>query len=129
MNGELDDISIQLAHRIALMLLSLVLAGLVLELVRRDYLKERYALLWIATSLSGLIFGIFPRVITWMTGILNFQLLTTLYVISFLYTLGIILAFSVILSHHTERSRTLAQEVALLTNRVSHLEEKQHESD
>jgi heme A synthase len=129
MNGELEIIGIQPAHRIALMLLSLVLVGLVLELVRRDYLKERYALLWIATSLTGLIFGIFPQVIIWITGILNFQLLTTLYVISFLYTLGIILAFSVIISHHTERTRILAQEVALLTNRINHLEEKQHESD
>ena len=128
MNGELDIMSIQPAHRIALMLLSLLLVGLVLELVRRDYLKEKYALLWLATSTAGLIFGIFPRIIIWITSLLHFQLLTTLYAISFLYTLGIVLAFSVIISNQTERNRVLAQEVALLSNRVSRLEEEGHES-
>ena len=36
------------------------LAGLILELVRRGRLKERYALLWLATALFTLFLGVFP---------------------------------------------------------------------
>jgi len=123
MDDALQQITIQPGHRVAITILSLLLVGLVLELVRRDYLKEKYALLWVATSLTGLFIGIFPGILTWLTHTLKFQLLTTLYALSFLYTLGIILAFSVIISRLVERNRVLAQEVALLGNRVRHLEE------
>src|SRR5690606_12981446 len=102
--------------------LSVVLFGLVLELVRRDYLKERYALLWLATSVAGLVIGVFPGLIVSLTLWLRFQMLTTLYVMTFLYTLAIILAFSVVISRLSERNRKLAQEVALLNHRVERME-------
>ncbi|MFP6614815.1 MAG: DUF2304 domain-containing protein [Candidatus Hydrogenedentota bacterium] len=119
----LELVSIQPVHRIALLVLSIVLFVLVIELVRRELLKERYALLWLATSVLGVVIGIFPAIIEWLTASLHFQLLTTLYVVSFIYTLGIILAFSVIITRQIERNRILAQEVALLSNRLDKLEE------
>jgi len=119
----LELVSIQPVHRIALLVLSIVLFVLVIELVRRELLKERYALLWLATSVLGVVIGIFPAIIEWLTASLHFQLLTTLYVVSFIYTFGIILAFSVIITRQIERNRILAQEVALLSNRLDKLEE------
>lgn len=119
----LELVSIQPVHRIALLVLSIVLFVLVIELVRRELLKERYALLWLATSVLGVVIGIFTAIIEWLTASLHFQLLTTLYVVSFIYTLGIILAFSVIITRQIERNRILAQEVALLSNRLDKLEE------
>ncbi|MFP6583094.1 MAG: DUF2304 domain-containing protein [Candidatus Hydrogenedentota bacterium] len=123
----IDDVlpmmSIQPIHRIALLVLSVVLFALVLELVRREKLKERYALLWLGTSVVGVLIGIFPQIIEWATNTLRFQLLTTLYAISFIYVLGIILSFSVIISSLSERNRKLAQEMALLTNRIDSLED------
>jgi hypothetical protein len=115
-------LDIQAPHRVALMILSLILVVIVLELVRREHLKERYALLWLATSGIGLVLGIFPQILVWITTTLRFQLLTTLYAISFLYVLAIILVFSVIISRLSERNRNLAQEIAILSNRISHLE-------
>lgn len=117
-------VSIQPIHRVALLVLSFALFGLVIELVRRELLKERYALLWLATSIIGVIIGIFPRIIEWVTATLRFQLLTTLYAVSFIYTLGIILAFCVVITRQIERNRVLAQEVALLANRVEKLESR-----
>ena len=119
----LELVSIQPVHRIALLVLSIVLFVLVIELVRRELLKERYALLWLATSVLGVVIGIFTAIIEWLTVSLHFQLLTTLYVVSFIYTFGIILAFSVIITRQIERNRILAQEVALLSNRLDKLEE------
>jgi hypothetical protein len=122
-------VSIQPVHRVALLILSVILFGLIIELVRRELLKERHALLCLATSLLGVIIGIFPSIIEWITAALHFQLLTTLYAISFIYTLGIILAFSIIITKQIELNRILAQEVALLSNRLDKLEKTKQNAE
>jgi hypothetical protein len=115
--------TIEPSHRIALGVLGVVLFGLVIELVRREYLKERYALLWLATSALGVVIGIFPGFIVWFAGAFHFQMITTLFVVSFLYVLAIVLSFTIVISRLTEHNRRLAQEVALLAHRVQRVEE------
>ena len=119
-----DTIEIYWHHRIALLALSVSLLVLVLELVRRGYLKERYALLWLATSAMGLIVGIFPGLIVWFSTQFHFQFLTVLLAITFAFTLGLVLTFSVVLSRLSERNRRLTQEVALLRKAVDTLEQR-----
>ena len=121
--NDAAQIAIQAPHRIAITILSVILFALVIELVRREYLKERYALLWLATAGVGLVIGIFPGVIARFAAIVHFQLITTLFVVSFLYVLGIVLGFTVIISKLAERNRRLAQDVALLAHRVQRIEE------
>ncbi len=123
MMEEVQQFAIQPSHRLAIAILSIVLFGLVLELVRRDYLKERYALLWLATSAFGLVIGVLPNLIGRIAHVFHFQMITILFVVSFLYVLGIVLGFSIVISKITERNRRLAQEVALLGNRLERLEE------
>lgn len=120
---------IQPGHRIALMVLSVLLLALVLELVRRDLLKERYALLWLATSGAGLIIGLFPALIEWAAATFNFQLLTLLFVAAFGFLLSVILAYTVVISRLTERNRKLAQECALLAQRLDALENESDTND
>ena len=115
--------TIQPSHRIGLGVLSVMLFVLILELVRREHLKERYALLWLATSGLGLVIGIFPGLIVWFAETFHFQMISILFVVSFLYVLGIVLSFTVIISRLSERNRRLAQEVALLAHRVQRMEE------
>jgi len=122
---EVQEFALQPSHRVAISILSVVLFALILELVRRDYLKERYALLWLGTSAIGLVIGVLPGLIGQFALIFHFQMITILFVISFFYVLGIVLGFSVIISKLTERNRRLAQEVALLGNRLERLEETQ----
>lgn len=116
------------SHRVGLLLVSLGFMLLVLELVRRAHLKERYALLWLAAAACGLGVGLFPRVITWTSAAFGFQYLTVFYVGSFLFLLLLVLAFTVVISKLSERNRTLAQEVALLSRRIEALE-RHDESD
>lgn len=111
-----------LGHRLGLLLVSLALAGLVFELVRRGYLKERFALLWLAISLAGLTVGVFPQLIERVSFWLEFQYLTVFWTASFVFLLMSVLAFTVVISRLTERSRELAQEVALLAQRIEKLE-------
>lgn len=117
---------IQTPHQIGLLVLSLSVFALVLELVRRGHLKERYALLWLGTSACGVIVGVYPNSLVLLSRLLNFQLLTVLFVFFFVLMLGLVLSFSVVISRLAERNRELAQEVALLTQRVDEIE-KRHE--
>ena len=116
-----------LVHRVGLLTVSLVLAGLVFELVRRGALKERYALLWLGVSGLGLLVGIFPGIIERLSLWLEFQYLTVFYTASFLFLLLLVLVFTVVISRLSERSRALAQELALLANRVETLERRVHD--
>lgn len=110
------------SHRVGLLLVSLSFMVLVLELVRRAHLKERYALLWLAAAACGLGVGLFPSVITWTSAAFGFQYLTVFYVASFLFLLLLVLAFTVVISKLSERNRTLAQEIALLSRRIEAME-------
>jgi len=87
-------------------------------------LKERYALLWLAASVFGLIIGVFPQIIVYLADTLRFQYLTVFFVMSFVFGLGLVLAFSVVISRLVERNRRLTQEVALLSHTVKELERK-----
>ena len=75
------------SYRVGLLLVSLSFMILVLELVRREHLKERYALLWLAAAACGLGVGFFPSLITWTSALFGFQYLTVFFVGSFLFLL------------------------------------------
>lgn len=120
-NG-IGQVGFLLVHRIGLLGVSLLLVLLVLELVRRGHLKERYALLWLGVSGAGLVVGLFPGTIVSISLLLNFQYLTVVYVASFLFLMVIVLVFSIVISRMTERNRDLAQEIALLSRRLEDLE-------
>ena len=123
MNGDNPEmIGFYLSHRIGLLLVSVTFMVVVLELVRRSHLKERYALLWLGAALFGLLLGLFPQAIVWFSQTVGFQYLTVFYVLSFVFLLMLVLAFTVVISKLTERNRELAQEMALLAHRVSRLE-------
>jgi hypothetical protein len=119
------QIGFQTAHRYGLLLLSVLLVAFVLELVRRGHLKERYALLWLFAAGCSLIIGLFPGIIVHLSNWLHFQFLTFFFVLSFLFLLLLVLTFTVIISRLSERNRDLAQEVALLNQRVGELEDQE----
>ena len=111
-------------HRVALLALSVLLLLVILELVRRGRFKERYALLWLASALFGLAVGVFPGIIVWIARALHVQFLTVVFGLAFVFFLGLILGFCVVISQLSEQNRELAQELALLANRVKTLEDE-----
>ena len=119
-----EQVEIQLAHRIGILSLSVVLVFLVLELMRRGWLKERYAMLWLATAGGSLLVGIFPGVIVAAANTFHFQYLTVLFSMYFMFTLALVLSFSIVISQLAERNRELTQELALLAHTVNKLERK-----
>lgn len=112
-----------LAHRLGILGVNLALFLVVIELVRRGHLKERYALLWLGVSTAGLLLGLFPGSIVRLSNFFGFQYLTTVFVASFIFLLILVLVFSAVLSRLSERNRTLTQELALLEERLRKLED------
>ncbi|MCF6285281.1 MAG: DUF2304 domain-containing protein [Candidatus Hydrogenedentes bacterium] len=122
--SNVELVGFYLSHRIGLLAVSVLFMAVVLELVRRSHLKERYALLWLAAASCGLVVGLFPQTVVSFSRAFNFQYLTVFFVSSFLFLLLLVLVFTVVISKLSERNRELAQEVALLAHRVTRLEVK-----
>jgi len=99
---------------------SLLLLLIVLELVRGRRLKERYALLWIATGLVLLVLSAWRGGLNTIAGWAGVQTYppAVLFAVATLFILLVLLHFSTVLSKLTDENVELAQRVALLEERV-----------
>lgn len=100
----------------------LLLLIFVVEAVRRSRLKERYALLWLGAAAGMLVLtawrSLLDRVALFL-GVLYGPSL--LFLVALLFLLVILLHFSLVISEHRDKTRRLAQQLALLTYEVERL--------
>ena len=102
----------------------------VIELIRRDRLKERYSLIWLAASMVLIVFS------SWR-GLLHFIALKLgiYYPPSFLFLLAIgflvvlLLHFSTVISSQSDQNKRLAQEIGILRSRLDLLEKSNDSQD
>lgn len=100
---------------LAAFLLSLVIVGVVFEMLRRKKLREKYAALWLFVGIGTLILAAFPRLLTVVAELVGVQLPSNLlFIISILLLLGVCLHLSWEISIVEDETRTLAEEVAIL---------------
>ena len=100
---------------------SLLLILVVLELVRGRRLKERYALLWLATGVVLLVLSIWRdglNTIAGWAGVTSYPP-AVLFAVATLFILLVLLHYSTVLSKLTDENVDLAQRVALLEERMS----------
>lgn len=94
---------------------SIIVTVVLFEMLRRHRLREKYALIWFCIAAGLLIVTIFPVVLTSAAELLHVQVPANL-----LFFLGSLLLLAMSLQHSfelgrlEERTRTLAEEVALL---------------
>lgn len=97
---------------------------IVLELVRRRRLQERYSLGWLASASVLLIFAAIPPLTAFAARLLGIKTpVNFVFLVAFIATVGVLLHFSTVISRLVDRSIHLAQHVALLEERVGRLEE------
>ena len=102
---------------------SFILLLLILELIRRKYLRERYALLWIVAGGFFLFISIRVSLLNRIAHLLGFSIPSNaLFFFGILFLLMLSLALSVITSRLAEKNRILTQTVVLLEKRVADLE-------
>ncbi len=102
-----------------LQVVAVVVTGLiflaVLELVRRRYLAERYALIWMIVAGALLLLAIWTDLLSWGTDLLNIEVPANgLFLAALTVAFLLLLHFSVATSRLSEQTKILAQEVARL---------------
>jgi hypothetical protein len=97
---------------------SLVMLVIVLELVRRKRFLERYALLWLFSTVALLMLAIWKELLEGVaTAIGIVYPPSALFVVAFGFVLVLLLHFSLAVSKLTDQSKLLAQRLALLEER------------
>lgn len=90
------------------------------EMLRRHRLREKYALLWFLIALGALVFAAVPQLLDATTDLLGVQVPVNL-----VFFVGSLVLFMMSLQHSSElgrleeRTRTLAEEVAVLRLELS----------
>lgn len=105
---------------------SIILLLAVLELVRRRRLREKYALLWILTAIVLLVLSLWRGLVDSIAialGISYGPLITI--AVGALFVLVVLLHYSTVISALTDRSAVLAQQVAMLEERLRRLEDEE----
>jgi hypothetical protein len=96
---------------------------IVLELVRRRRLQERYSLGWLASATILLVFAAIPPLTAFAANLLGIKTpVNFVFLVAFVATVGVLLHFSTVISRLVDRSIHLAQHVALLEERLARLE-------
>ncbi len=100
---------------------AVVLLAVVLELVRRRRLLERYALLWLLSAFIVLVLAIWGGALTELAKVLGIvSAPNALFFVALGFTLLLLLHFSVAVSRLTDQTKILAQRLAILEERTEH---------
>jgi hypothetical protein len=100
--------------RIVAAVLAIAFMAMILELIRRHRLQERYSVIWFVAGIAMLAGAAFPDLLRVLANALGVRDVTiALFSLLFLLLLGLALSFSVIVSRQAEQITRLAQEQAL----------------
>ena len=97
----------------------------VIEMLRRGKLRERHTLWWLIAGSVGLVIGFFPSLLEMIAKALGIEVPLNL-----VFFLGVVVLFLVCLQQSSEltrleeRSRVLAEQVALLDARLNEIEHR-----
>ncbi|MFE1645653.1 DUF2304 domain-containing protein [Microbacterium sp. P01] len=103
---------------------ALLILVVVVELLRRGKLRERHTFWWLIAGTLSLLVAVFPSILEALASALGIDV-----PINLVFFVGIVVLFLVCIQQSTEltrseeRTRTLAERVALLDDRVRFLEE------
>jgi hypothetical protein len=102
---------------------AVILLGVIVELLRRRQLREKYAVLWIGVGFVVVLFGFFPGLLNALArsvGVASGASLVLFLGVVFLLLVDIHLSWEA--SRLEEKTRTLAEEVALIRAQLAERE-------
>jgi hypothetical protein len=103
---------------------SAVLLLVVLELVRRRRLLERYALVWLGVAVLLILLSAWNGLLTGAASLIGISYPpSALFAIAFGFVILLLLHFSIAVSRLHDQSKVLAQQLALLEERLSRQED------
>ncbi len=94
---------------------SLIFLLVVLDSVRRQRLREAYALVWLLTSAGMIVLSLWTDSLKLISSLLGIQYPpATLFLLLIIGILLLLFQYSIVISLHNEKITKLAQEIALL---------------
>jgi hypothetical protein len=98
---------------------AVALSLVVLELVRRRRLQERYSMLWLVTCLILIVLAVVPGLLDWTSSAVGIAYPpNALFIAAFGFVLLVLLNFSIAVSRLSEQTSRLAQRLAMLEEQV-----------
>jgi hypothetical protein len=96
----------------------------IIVLLRRHQLREKYAVLWLVIGLMILALVLFPELLFWAAALVGIKVPTNLlFAATLMLLLGVCLHLAWEMSRSEDRTRRLAEEIALLRAKVAALED------
>ena len=114
--------------QILIVVILLIALGALIYIVKKRALELKYVLLWLACDIILLVFALFPElmdVFSEVFGILS--PVNMLFFFGFVFSLMIIFSLTVALSRVTGSVRRMAQEMALMEERLRKYEDQEQE--
>jgi hypothetical protein len=106
----------------------LVIMFVILELVRRRALKERYAILWLVLAIILVVLSLWSSLLEKIADLLNiYYAPSILFSLSLLFIFAIMIHFSVVLSKHSKGYQKMAQRISILEEKLQ--QSNQEETD
>jgi hypothetical protein len=105
-------------------LAAFVLLVIILELIRRRRLQERYALLWLVTAATMFVLALWRDALGELADFAGIAYPPSLlFVLAALFILAVLLHYSTVISRLSDQNKILAQRLALLESRLADAEE------
>ena len=109
---------------------SLIFLLMVLDSVRRQRLREAYALIWIFLAVGMILISLWTDILKFISDILGILYPpATLFLLLLVGILLLLFQYSIVISMHHERILRLTQEIALLKEKLNRTEKTNEPSD
>ena len=108
-----------LEQRLEIIVVSLVMCGLIFELIRRRRLMERYAILWLLAGVTVVVLSVGQDLLVKLAHGAGISYApSAVFAIAFLFVLAMLVQFSITISRLSDQNTALAQRLALLQQRL-----------
>ncbi len=106
-------------------IVSLLLLGTTIELIRRRYLEEKYAISWLLACVFFLVCSVNLKIVAFLSSLAGVMLPSNfLFLLAFLFLLIVTLSLTVMVSNESKMTRKLAQELSTVKFDMEELNKK-----
>ena len=108
------------------LLVGILFLVMMIELIRKNRVSLKYALLWLFSGAVMLLLAVFPKLLDKLSRLIGvYSPVNALFAILLCCGLVLMISFSVIMSGNKKAIVKLTQEISLLEKRIRELEKKQ----
>jgi hypothetical protein len=104
--------------------ISLALLVIIFEFVRKRRLREEYAILWLVTALAIAVLSLWPGLVETLGKITGFYYLTSVVFIIFVFVIGVLMHYSIVISKVKENNKEMVQKLGLLDQKIREMDER-----